>query len=78
MERDWRLCNCAFWAKLVQRSHGAIFMVAERVTCLVATVRAWLSGRPEIGVVSRDRDGGYSEATTKALPEAFRSLIAAT
>ena len=44
----------------------------------VPTVRAWLSGRPEIRVVSRDRGGGYGEAATKALPVPSRSPIAGT
>jgi transposase len=34
-----------------------------------ATVEAWLSARPEIRVVSRDR-GGYGQAVARALPEA--------
>jgi transposase len=38
----------------------------------VATARAWLAGRPEIRVVSRDRGGGYGEAATKALPGAVQ------
>ena len=36
----------------------------------VGTVTAWLSQHPEIEVVSRDRGGGYGEATAKALPGA--------
>lgn len=37
-----------------------------------ATVTAWLSDHPEITVVSRDRGGGYGEATTRALPNAIQ------
>lgn len=37
-----------------------------------ATVRAWLSKRPAINIVSRDRGGGYGEATAKALPNAIQ------
>jgi transposase len=36
----------------------------------VATVEAWLSARPEIRLVSRDRGGGYGRAVSRALPEA--------
>jgi transposase len=36
----------------------------------VATVAAWLSARPEICVVSRDRGGGYGQAASRALPDA--------
>lgn len=35
-----------------------------------ATVEAWLSARPDIRVVSRDRGGGYGQAVSRALPEA--------
>jgi transposase len=36
------------------------------------TVRAWLSGHPDIKIVSRDRGGGYGEAAAKALPNAIQ------
>jgi len=35
-----------------------------------ATVEAWLFARPEIGIVSRDRGGGYGQAAARALPDA--------
>lgn len=38
----------------------------------IATVAAWLSDHPEITVVSRDRGGGYGEATARALPNAIQ------
>jgi transposase len=38
----------------------------------IATVRAWLSGHPEIRVVSRDRGGGYGEAAAQAVPDALQ------
>ncbi|KYK49304.1 hypothetical protein A1D31_39895 [Bradyrhizobium liaoningense] len=38
----------------------------------IATVGAWLSDHPEIRVVSRDRGGGYGEASAKALPDAVQ------
>ena len=34
----------------------------------MATVEAWLADHPEIGIVSRDRGGGYGEAIAMALP----------
>ena len=38
----------------------------------VATVRTWLADHPGIKIVSRDRGGGYGEATAKALPDAVQ------
>jgi transposase len=38
--------------------------------CEAATVEAWLSARPEIRVVSRDRGGAYGQAVARALPKA--------
>jgi hypothetical protein len=35
-----------------------------------ATIEAWLEAHPEITVVSRDRGGGYGQATAKAAPQA--------
>jgi transposase len=32
----------------------------------MATVEAWLSNHPEVRILSRDRGGGYGEATAKA------------
>jgi transposase len=67
------------WAFRKNHRYGTIVCDLERrriVALLpdreVATVRAWLSGRPEIRVVSRDRGGGYGEAATKALPDAIQ------
>jgi transposase len=37
-----------------------------------ATVQAWLSERPTIKIVSRDRGGGYGVAVDKALPDAIQ------
>ena len=36
----------------------------------LATAEAWLTNRPQIAVVARDRGGGYAIATQKALPKA--------
>jgi transposase len=67
------------WAFRKNHRYGTIVCDLERrriVALLpdreVATVRAWLSDRPEIRVVSRDRGGGYGEAATKALPCAMQ------
>ncbi|MEN3794547.1 ISL3 family transposase [Fulvimarina sp. MAC3] len=38
----------------------------------IATVAAWLSDHSQIAVVSRDRGGGYGEATKRALPNAIQ------
>ncbi len=35
-----------------------------------ATSAAWLEERPSIGIVARDRGGGYGEAVSRALPHA--------
>ena len=37
-----------------------------------ATVEAWLSRHPQIEIVARDRNGGYSGAVTRALPDAVQ------
>src|SRR6202161_2203357 len=67
------------WAFRRNRRYGTIVCDLERrriVTLLpdreVATVRAWLADHPEIRVVSRDRGGGYGEASAKALPDAIQ------
>ena len=67
------------WAFRRNRRYGTIVCDLERrriVTLLpdreVATVRAWLADHPEISVVSRDRGGGYGEASAKALPDAIQ------
>jgi transposase len=38
----------------------------------VGTVEAWLADHPEITVVSRDRGGGYGQATANAAPQAVQ------
>ena len=38
----------------------------------VATTEAWLRQHPGIGIVSRDRGGGYGEAAARALPDAVQ------
>lgn len=65
------------WAWRRNHRYGTIVCDLERrriVTLLpdreIATVAAWLADHPEIGVVSRDRGGGYGEAAARALPHA--------
>jgi transposase len=67
------------WAFRKNHRYGTIVCDLERrrIVALLpdremATVRAWLSGHPEIKVVSRDRGGGYGEAAAKALPGAVQ------
>ncbi|MFD2051936.1 ISL3 family transposase [Mesorhizobium calcicola] len=67
------------WAHRRNHRYGTIVCDLERrriVTLLpdreVATVEAWLADHPEIETVSRDRGGGYGEATAKALPNAVQ------
>ncbi|ESY10775.1 hypothetical protein X750_31935 [Mesorhizobium sp. LNJC394B00] len=67
------------WAFRRSHRYGTIVCDLERrriVTLLpdreVATVEAWLADHPQIETVSRDRGGGYGEATAKALPEAVQ------
>ena len=65
------------WAWRRNHRYGTIVcdLRKRRVVALlpdreIATVKAWLADHPEIEVVSRDRGGGYGEATRKALPHA--------
>jgi transposase len=67
------------WAFRRNHRYGSIVCDLERrriVTLLpdreVATVQAWLADHPSINVVSRDRGGGFGEATSKALPGAVQ------
>ena len=67
------------WAFRRNHRYGSIICDLERrriVTLLPdrerATIEAWLAGHPGIEVVSRDRGGGYGEATAKALPHAVQ------
>ncbi len=37
-----------------------------------ATAHAWLGAQPQIGIVARDRGGGYGLAAQRALPNAVQ------
>ena len=65
------------WAWKRGHRYGTIVCDLERrlivvllPDCGAATVEAWLSARPDIRVVSRDRGGGYGQAVSRALPHA--------
>ena len=67
------------WAFRRNHRYGTIIcdLQRRRVVALLpdrerATIEAWLADRPEIEIVSRDRGGGYGEATAKALPHALQ------
>jgi transposase len=67
------------WAWRRNHRYGTVICELERrriVALLpnreIASVQAWLTAHPEIRVVSRDRGGGYGEATSKALPHAVQ------
>jgi transposase len=67
------------WAFRKNHRYGTIVCDLERrrIVALLpdreaATVQAWLSKHPGIRIVSRDRGGGYGEATAKALPNAIQ------
>lgn len=67
------------WAWRRNHRYGTIVCDLERrrIVALLpdretATVEAWLVDHPQIGVVSRDRGGGYGEAAARALPHAIQ------
>ncbi|MBP2449086.1 transposase [Rhizobium leguminosarum] len=67
------------WAWRRNYRYGSIVCDLERrrIVALLpdremATVEAWLAEHPSITVVSRDRGGGYGEATARALPNAMQ------
>src|SRR5512134_2732546 len=67
------------WAWKRGHRYGTIICDLERHRIIdvlpdreAATVEAWLSARPSIRIVSRDRGGGYRQAVAKALPNAIQ------
>lgn len=67
------------WAFRSNHRYGTIVCDLERRRIVkllpdreIATVVAWLAAHPGIRVVSRDRGGGYGEATARALPDAIQ------
>jgi transposase len=67
------------WAWRRGQRYGSIICDLERrrIVDLLpdrepATVEAWLSRHPEIGIISRDRGGGYGQAATRAAPQAVQ------
>jgi hypothetical protein len=67
------------WAWKRGHRYGTIICDLDRHRILdvlpdreAATVEAWLSARPSIRVVSRDRGGGYGQAIARALPKAIQ------
>jgi transposase len=67
------------WAWRRNHRYASIICNLERrriVTLLPdrepATAQAWFAAHPTIGIVARDRGGGYGEAAAKALPHALQ------
>jgi len=67
------------WAWRRNQRYGTIICDLERRKTIAllpdrepATAQAWLTGQPQIEIVSRDRGGAYAIAATKALPKAIQ------
>jgi transposase len=67
------------WAWRRNQRYGTLICDLERRKTIAllpdrepATAEAWLTKQPQIGVVARDRGGGYALATQQALPEAIQ------
>lgn len=67
------------WAWRRNQRYGTLICDLERRRTIAllpdrepATAEAWLSAYPQIGVVARDRGGGYALAAAKALPAAIQ------
>lgn len=65
------------WAWRRNQRYGTIICDLERRKTIAllpdrepATAQAWLSDQTQIGIVARDRGGGYARAVAKALPKA--------
>jgi transposase len=67
------------WAWRRNQRYGTILCDLERRKTIAllpdrepSTAQAWLSGQPQIAIVSRDRGGGYALAAARALPNAVQ------
>src|SRR5271157_5774772 len=67
------------WAWRRNHRYGTLICDLERRKTIAllpdrepATAQAWLAAQPQIGIVARDRGGGYGLATQKALPNAVQ------
>ena len=67
------------WAWRRNQRYGTLICDLERRKTIAllpdrepATARAWLAAQPQIGIVARDRGGGYGLAAQKALPDAVQ------
>ncbi len=67
------------WAWRRNRRYGTIICDLDRRRTIAllpdrepATARDWFAGQPQVGVVARDRAGGYALAVSKALPDAVQ------
>jgi transposase len=67
------------WAWRRNQRYGTLICDLERRKTIAllpdrepATAQAWLAAQPQIGVIARDRGGGYGLAAQKALPHAVQ------
>ena len=67
------------WAWRRNQRYGTLICDLERRRTIAllpdrepATAQAWLAAQPQIGIVARDRGGGYGLAAQKALPYAVQ------
>jgi transposase len=67
------------WAWRRNQRYGTLICDLERRKTIAllpdresATAQAWLAAQQQIGIVARDRGGGYALATQKALPNAVQ------
>jgi len=67
------------WAWRRNQRYGTLVCDLERRKTIAllpdrepATAQAWLAGQQQIGIVARDRGGGYALAAQKALPNAVQ------
>ena len=73
------------WAFRRNHRYGTIVcdLQRRRIVALLpdreqTTAEAWLRQHPGVSIVSCDRGGGYGEAATRALPDAFKLPTAGT